>query len=264
MRKIILLLFILTFSITSFAQKYSTSLKGKKIVTIGNSITASCGWQQYLVDSLDVLWSAKETLSGVNNYQPMAVGGTMVRPTVRRSIFNRSFDAKYYKPDIILIYGGQNDRFSNMWGSITDIPYLKNEIDTTVTLASAYMGMIECLIRDNPQAKIYLITLMRVKAVVGMHPVRAYTERYKSPRFESFQSVLNWEKEQRYPKVQLIKQIGEKYNLPIIDLYEKSGVTNENAEFYYGMSADDCTQVHPNKAGYKVMAKLIISELIKQ
>ena len=65
----------------------------------------------------------------------------------------------------------------------------------------------------------------------------------------------------RYTKVELVRQIGKKYGLPVIDLYENSGVTNENADLFYVTIADDCTQVHPNQAGYKKMAECIVSVL---
>ncbi len=244
-----------------FSQSKISPLKGKKIVTIGNSITAACGYQQYLVDWLGVNWSKEETQKGLDGYAPMAVGGTIVRPTSTKSIFIRSFDAKYYNPDIILVYGAQNDGEKDKWGTINDTPYMQHEVCDSVSLASAYMGMIECLMRDNQKAKIYLITLMRVKTKIGMDPVKLYENRYKHPRFQTIQDVLDWELEMRYPKVELVRQIGKKYGLPVIDLYENSGVTNENADLFYGTIADDCTQVHPNQEGYKKMAECIVSVL---
>ena len=259
--KIFLIIFIsLTNSV--FAQVSKSPLEGKKLVTIGNSITAACGYQPYLVEWLGVNWSKEETQKGVDGHAPMAIGGTIVRPTSTKSISYRSYDAKYYQPDIILIYGCQNDQEKAKWGTVNDTPYLLHQVSDSVTLASSYMGMIENLKLDNPKAKIYLINLMRVKAVVGMNPQNSYVKRYKSPRFETTQEVLDWELEMRYPKVQLVRQIGHKYNLPVIDLYDGSGVSNANAELFYGQASDDCTQVHPNKEGYRRMAECIVKVLL--
>lgn len=245
-----------------FAQVSKSPFEGKKIVTIGNSITAACGYQPFLVEWLGVNWSKEETQKGIDGHAPMAIGGTIVRPTDTKSISYRAFDAKFYQPDIILVYGCQNDREKAKWGSMSDRPYLLHQTSDTVSLASAYMGMIENLKLDNPTAKIYMINLMRVKAVVGMDPVKAYDKTYKHPRFASVQEVLDWELEMRYPKVVMMRQIAKKYNLPLVDLYDNSGVTNANAELFYGQSADDCTQVHPNKEGYKRMAECIVKVLL--
>ncbi|MEI7504299.1 MAG: SGNH/GDSL hydrolase family protein [Paludibacter sp.] len=246
------------------AQTNKSTLEGKKLVTIGNSITAACGYQPYLVEWLGVNWSQEETQKGVDGHAPMAIGGTIVRPTSVKSILYRSYDAKFYNPDIIFVYGCQNDQEKSKWGSINDKPYLLHQLSDSVTLASAYMGMIENLKLENPKAQIYLINLMRVKAVVGMNPQNSYVKRYKSPRFETTQEVLDWELEMRYPKVQLVREIGKKYNSPVIDLYDSSGVTNANAELFYGQAADDCTQVHPNKEGYRRMAECIVKVLLPE
>jgi len=132
---------LLLVSTCLFSQVSKSPLEGKKIVTIGNSITAACGYQPYLVDWLGVKWSKEETRAGVDGHSPMAIGGTIVRPTTTKSIFYRSFDAKYYNPDIVLVYGCQNDGEKDKWGNISNAPYLQHQVSDSVTLASAFMAM---------------------------------------------------------------------------------------------------------------------------
>jgi hypothetical protein len=57
------------------------------------------------------------------------------------------------------------------------------------------------------------------------------------------------------PQVASGRAIGRLYGLPVIDLWDNSGITDFNAKLFYGEPAYDCTQVHPNKEGYKRMAE---------
>lgn len=69
--------------------------------------------------------------------------------------------------------------------------------------------------------------------------------------------VLEYEMTERYPKLEIIREVAKLYDLPLIDLWEMSGITNENAADYYYEPAGDCTQVHPNDAGNKRVAECI-------
>jgi len=251
-----------------FDHSYQNRLKGKKLLTIGDSLTAGCEWQGFLTEWFGLIWSQEETQIGLNGYAPMAIGGTRVKPSDEKSIFIRSFDARYYHPDIILIYGGQNDRDPGLKSEKNHFVHPDEIVaweksckvmatNDTVSFISAYKGMVEMLMETCPKARIYLVTQMRVRADVGMVGKKSpYNNKYNGiVRFPSFEEVLNWEKTDRFPKVQYIRAIGHFYGLPVIDLLDNSGITDYNAREFYGEPAYDCTQVHPNKEGYKRMAE---------
>ena len=268
-------------SLDAFLQK--EKFYNKKLITIGDSLTANCIWQPRLCNFTGLLWSEDETKNGVGyvnrntgeyttedkssdpNYRrayKMAIGGTGTRPTSVDSIYMRSFDAKFYNPEIILIYTGQNDHIST-WKTSTnpgttpyeivenEVPYKDNEISSDVSVISAYRGMVENLMKDIPSAIIYLVTQMRVLGVVGMEQAGG------GIRFNTQQDVVDWEFSDRYPKVEYIRAIGKLYGLPVIDLWDKSGITDYNSGYWYGEPASDCTQVHPEAIGYYRMADVM-------
>lgn len=268
-------------SLNAFLQR--EKFYNKKLVTIGDSLTVNCIWQPRLCNLTGLLWSEDETKNGVGyvnkntgeyttedkssdpNYRKaykMAIGGTGTRPTSVDSIYMRSFDAKFYNPEIILIYTGQNDPISS-WKTSTnsettpyeivekEVPYKDNEISSDVSVISAYRGMVENLMKEIPNAIIYLVTQMRVLGVVGMEQAGG------GIRFNTQQDVVDWEFSDRYPKVEYIRAIGKLYGLPVIDLWDKSGITDYNSEYWYGEPASDCTQVHPEAIGYYRMADVM-------
>lgn len=243
-------------------------LTGKKVITIGDSLTALCGWQPYLVEWLGIDWSEEETTQGTDGHRPMAVGGTWVKPINENSIYMRAFDAHYYNPDIIFLYVASNDIYK-FWVSDEnkgktpeeiarlEPAYRENKVNSQVSTVSAYKGIIEQLQESCPQAEIYLIGMMRIYIVPGMNPTGEFADMYPSPRFPTMDDVLEYEMTERYPRLEIIREVAELYDLPLIDLWEMSGITNENAASYYYAPAGDCTQVHPNDAGNKRVAECI-------
>ena len=268
-------------SLDGFLQK--EKFYNKKLITLGDSLTVNCKWQPRLCNLTGLLWSEDETKNGVGyvnkgtgeyttedkssdpNYRKaykMAIGGTSTLPVSVNSVYMRSFDAKFYNPEIILIYSGQNDPIG-MWKTPTnsgttpyeivenEVPYKDNKITRNVSVISAYRGMVENLMKDKPNAIIYLVTQMRVLGVVGMELAGG------GIRFNTQQDIVDWEFSERYPKVEYIRAIGKLYGLPVIDLWDKSGITDYNSKYWYGNPASDCTQVHPNEIGYYRMADVM-------
>lgn len=276
-----LLLIFLISSCEKVEEDKSSIFNGKKLVTIGDSLTASCGWQHgwqpYLVEWFGFNWSKEETITGTNGYEPTAVGRTWVKPAYGNSIYIRSLDAKYYNPDIIFLYVASNDPYSywisqenngETWEEIVEQEpaYRGTETDTTVSTLSAYKGIVENLTEECPDAKLYLIGIMPIRCEVGMIPSEDFAGIYPTdkPRFETIDDVKEYENNERWPKHELVKAVAETYGLKFIDLWEMSGITNENAHMYYGDVAGDCTQVHPNDAGEKRIAECIRDFLLNE
>lgn len=127
----------------------------RKLVTIGDSFTINTGnrsklWQEMLVDWLGVVWSHEETYSGEHGYAPMGLGGSWILPNDINSFSIRSRDIRRYTPDIVVIYGGQNDKLEHFkLGSIEDEPFIpENVIDlvhipevNSVATALSYMNI---------------------------------------------------------------------------------------------------------------------------
>lgn len=242
--------------------------KGKKLLTIGDSLTACCEWQPWLVEWFGFTWSQSETINGLDGHAPMAVGGTWVKPNYTNSIYIRSLDAKYYDPDIIFLYVASNDPIE-YWVSDDNTGTTYDEIvaaepayhglttDRSVSTLSAYKGIVEHLQEDCPDASIYLIGIMPLRCEIGMNPTGEFAAMYPSPRFPDMEAVKEFEANERWPKHEFVRAIAKRYGLPFISLWEMSGITDENAAEYYGDVAGDCTQVHPNDKGNRRMAECI-------
>lgn len=249
------------------------TLQAQKLVTIGDSQTANCGWQPSVAEQTGYEWSRDETTKGIDNHRPMAVGGTWMKPQNASSIVLRGRDAEFYRPDKIIIYAGQNDT-RHYWLSkdntgTTAIEkvqqeevYLGDTINNEVSSLAAFKGLIEYLQEQCPEAQIYLMTHVPVLCVIGMNPDDFFSQYYPSPRFPDMDAVIAFEQREREPKDDLIRAMGEYYDLPVIDLWKYSGITYYNTEQYYGAPAGDCTQVHLNQAGELLIADCIADYLL--
>ena len=107
---------------------------GRKLVTLGDSFTTNSGnrgktWQQWLCDWLGITWSHDETYTGLNGYSAMGLGGSWVIPNNITSMSLRCMDVRRYSPNVIIIYGGQNDQIDKYeLGSIDDAPFMPSQI----------------------------------------------------------------------------------------------------------------------------------------
>ena len=163
-----------------YGNKANEPYRGKKLVTLGDSITYQSTWQGLLSQMLGTFWSRKETrgndegvssegygyikldanLADTDDYfiavdgltlteqtvtdgfgyahpiyedgdgnkyrmpYRMAEGGETLMPMRTTSIYSRAMDAKWYKPDLLIVFAGANDKVTN----VKSYPTNKNNV----------------------------------------------------------------------------------------------------------------------------------------
>jgi lysophospholipase L1-like esterase len=224
----------------------------KKAVFLGDSITYMNVWQPKVCNALGIIYNIQELLTGIGAHKQTALGGSTIAPIITGatgqlagdSIYKRCDSVVSYCPDLIFLFGGQNDvgQFENAQqtlGTSADAPYTGGEVTypgsriTTPTFCSSYKGVLLKLITQNPNAKIFVLTPYESGGI-------ARTD-------GSFGNKENY--------VEAIIEITKQYSCQLIDLCHESGITIENNSV---MTIDG---THPSGAGAERIAQLIISKI---
>jgi lysophospholipase L1-like esterase len=192
--------------------------RGKKWGTLGDSITAAGGYQPLVQSALG--------FAEVHNYGkggcPMTAGGdrdygatTHVGKTIERDL------------DCVTIFAGVNDfRLDKPLGELgsTDV----------YTFHGAYASLIEHVLTANPHCRLNLWT-----------PLQRDKDGYDIFRTNAAGHRL-------YDYVAAIEQIGRLYALPVLNLYERSGLNRLTLPVF---TTDG---LHPNEAGHRRIADMAI------
>lgn len=237
----------------------SSPFKGKKLISIGDSLSAHDKWQKWLVEWLGVTFDNDENINGSNGNPPTAKGGTAVFPNSNDSIYIRSLMVNNYNPDIIIVLLAGNDipYFTSnssinlsALGTIDDSPYLKDKIYTELqesewsdytawyqgrpTYYSSLKGLVENLLSKNKSSKLLLVS-----------PPKMWTS--------DGNQILGHEE-----NAKAIMEVAKFYNIPFVDCWKESGVSYYNGSSYY----DTINNVHPSEYGYKRIAETILREVV--
>ena len=148
--------------------------------------------------------------------------------------------------DIIFIFGGTNDFFYNKplgeWYSLSG---KKRTLNTNTTTFKGALSVICDTLKTNfPNKQIVLMT-----------PIHRYTFGGQQTDFEANASGLYLE-----DYVNCIKEAGQIFSIPVIDLYGESGLypaNTANATEYFHTN----DKLHPNEKGHLRLAKTIMKKL---
>lgn len=206
----------------------------KKIVCLGDSITAAANLEN-LEDYQQYSYPAylKELL-GAGSVENLGIGGSSIGRYWENAFVDRYKDIPQ-DADIILVMGGTNDGFCV---SQEEFGTMEEREERT------FIGDLDELMRglkeNYPEADIIFVTpLPNV-----LHDMLRKERDYLLPQF----MIAN-----------VMKALGEEYEIPVIDLYNSNLLDSHDAAVIYNYMPDG---VHCNQQGYKVLAGKIAAELI--
>ena len=221
------ILYTSTINVDSDSEEYTylNKWEQKSWLTLGDSITKANGSQIIVKEKLGFL---KVDNKGIN-------GQTMAYQSTNKSTYSIGKDINYKEYDLVTIFIGTNDfRYNKKLGVISED---SNKYDET-TFIGSYQMLIETILESNSSIDLVLITpLQRSKDGYDIN----FTN-------EVGYKLINY--------VNAIKDLGKKYDLPVLDLYSSSGFTNKTLSLY---TRDN---LHPNEKGYEIIANKMYKFLL--
>ncbi len=142
-------------------------------------------------------------------------------------------EVNFSKYDLVIISAGVND-FLWLYSPMGDI---NDESDDTEFFYGAYQYILHKIMADNPDAVIVLTTPLRCDGYSGYHEYNPYQ--------------LNLE-----DYANAIKEIGKKYNLPVVDFFSFD-------KFNQNMRGYTLDGLHPNNEGYEIISNECLVPFIK-
>jgi lysophospholipase L1-like esterase len=206
----------------------------KTMVCVGDSITAGSGTTQ-------TYWAMLKEILGLSKMTGMGVGGSCVSAKSDYGTGNSPLINRYKnipEADLITIFMGTND-----WGHETPLGTIEDTTD--VSFYGALNVIIPNLMTMHPNSRIIWIT--------PMHRYGFGTSKILGTKF-TYDHIANGRGHTLKDYVDAIKDVCERYSIPIIDLYSISGLHPSIAAHKSTYMPDG---LHPNKAGHEKMAYLI-------
>ena len=211
---------------------------GKKIIVLGDSITAGCG-----ADSTENCFTSLINNEYGMNCQNYGIGGTRIARQKKPSV-EKDYDLDFCQrasemredADIVAVFGGTNDYGHG------DAPIGDFSDKTPDTFYGALHYLYKTLIEKYPESFIFVITPLHRKDD-------------ENPRGEG-KKETDIAPLKEY--VRIIREVAEYYSLPVLDLFSDSGIQPDLPVLYKKYTVDG---LHPNNRGHRLIAQRIVSFL---
>ena len=222
-------------------------LKGKTVNFLGDSITEGAGVSNIKENRYDNRLMKMYDLAAVYNY---GIGGTRLAhqkvpyktPRMDLCFCGRAYNMNK-KADIVVVYGGVNDYIHGD----ADFGTMDDKLHTT------FCGAVYTLMT-------YLKETYAGKTVVFMTPAhcnyKGVSDKEVSPR-----PIKSADSKPLAAYVEVIKEMGKRLDVPVLDLFENLGLDPNNEEIKEKFTTDG---LHFNDAGHEYIAKALgkfLSEL---
>ena len=217
---------------------YTDHFAGKKITCIGDSITAGSG-------TTKTYWSILDEILDPESMTGMGVAGSCVSATSDYMTSNSPLISRYTSipaSDIITIYMGTND-----YGHETPMGTINDTED--ISFYGALNVIIPGIKNAHPDAQLVWIT-----------PTHRYgfgTSKILGTAF-TYDYIPNGRGHSLGDYVSAIKDVCKKNSVPVIDLFDLSGMDPSLSEVRSAYMPDG---LHPNAAGHEKIAAIIAKSL---
>lgn len=217
-------------------------LEGKKIAYLGDSITEGKGVTDIINNRYDNIIRNKFHLKASYNY---GISGTRIahqhhpseKPRFDLCFCGRAYDINK-DVDVIIVYGGVNDY-------IHGDAYFGNLNDKTPETFCGGVNFLMKLLKEQ----------YKNKQIVFITPAHLHYDNI----FDEKPSPRKMKKDDAKPLIEyvkVIKELGMKYNIPVLDLYNRLPINPNNKDDFEKYTIDG---LHFNDEGHRLLANLIIS-----
>lgn len=212
----------------------TTRWTDKKCVVFGDSVTWYDG-QTYLDSTKEAGVAVKGFPSYMREELGMTVDNQGISGYTTPQICTKVKATNISSYDMIIFFAGINDFRDHETETVGEVLPIGSTFDEA-TFAGAYQSMIESVLTRKPDVKLYIFTPFKV-----WYQNLEITEDY----------------------IDVIKEIGKTYGIPVLDLYSNSGFNKlTKATFIVDDLSKVAFEFHPSTIGYKRISELIIPFLL--